>query len=112
MIFFFFFFFCAACAHVCFAPFQHVFIGVMESVDQQFGLMQRLKSEYSGRIHIYEVLLGFETRGAAETLYIMLQHLPPGRLGKRTISLDCDTIYFSNILQQFRAVPDGQKTRS
>jgi capsule biosynthesis phosphatase len=37
-----------------------------------------------------------------ETLYVVTQHMSEEELAKRTISLDCDTIYFSDILTPSR----------
>ena len=53
------------------------------------------------------VLLPYQTRGAAETLYIILRHMDPCHLERRSISLDCDTLYFTDVLAQFRALEPG-----
>lgn len=55
-----------------------------------------------------QVHLKFSTRGAAETLFVVLQSMNNVELSRRTISLDCDTFYFSNILDTFRSMPEGQ----
>ena len=46
--------------------------------------------------------------GRSETIYIGLQHMTPGELSRRTLCLDCDTLYFSDVLSMYRAVPSGK----
>ncbi|CAF1095236.1 unnamed protein product [Adineta ricciae] len=80
-----------------------IYLGLLENLDKQFNLSQRLKIEYPEK-KFEKILLDFETRGAVETLFIVLQSMNPDRLKYKTISLDCDTIYFESILKKFRAV--------
>ena len=47
------------------------------------------------------------TRGAAETLYCVTQSMNDDEIRRKTISLDCDTFYFSNILDAFRKLESG-----
>lgn len=84
-----------------------VWVAVSASIDSQFGLVQRLKTEYP-HLTIKAVLLTFDTRGAAETLFTVLQSMTPQELQHKTISLDCDTIYFDPILERFKALEEGQ----
>ncbi|CAF4218504.1 unnamed protein product, partial [Adineta steineri] len=81
-----------------------IYLGLLESLEKQFNLVQTIKMEYPNR-KFESVVIGFETRGAVETLFIMLQFLNPYRLDCKTISLDCDTIYFQPILEKFRRLP-------
>lgn len=83
-----------------------LWIAVLSYVEEQFALSQRIIHEFP-HLTIKIVLLTFETRGAAETLYIVLQHMNNAELQKRVISLDCDTIYFSDILADFRKLPSS-----
>jgi capsule biosynthesis phosphatase len=83
-----------------------IYIGITENLDKQFDLIQTLKVEYP-KSTFQAIVLDFETRGAAETLFIMLQSITKERLGLKTISLDCDTIYFKPIIEEFRRLPDG-----
>ena len=48
------------------------------------------------------------TRGAIETLFIGLQHMSQAELSRRTLCLDCDTLYFADVLGMFRAAPAGR----
>ncbi|CAF1162552.1 unnamed protein product [Adineta steineri] len=81
-----------------------IYLGLLESLEKQFNLVQTIKMEYPNR-KFESVVIDFETRGAVETLFIMLQFLNPDRLDCKTISLDCDTIYFQPILEKFRRLP-------
>ncbi|CAF0868787.1 unnamed protein product [Adineta steineri] len=78
-----------------------IYLGILESLEKQFDLSQTLKIEYPKR-KFETIILDFETRGAVETLFIMLQTINIDRLKYKTISLDCDTIYFEKILKKFR----------
>ena len=55
-------------------------------------------------LNIKFVKLTFQTGGAAETLMAILSQMSHADLKKRCISLDCDTVYFENILGKFRNV--------
>jgi len=83
-----------------------IYIGMLENLEIQFDLMQTLRIEYPKRT-FQGVIIDFETRGAAETLFIMLQSISKDRLGRKTISLDCDTIYFKPIIEEFRQLSDN-----
>ncbi|CAM9711650.1 unnamed protein product, partial [Phaeothamnion confervicola] len=91
-----------------------LWIGMARELDAEFHLGTRLREEFS-QFSLRVVHLDFQTRGAAETLYIMLQASPNiGRIANRglwlrlrTISLDCDTIFFSDVLSEFRRLPAG-----
>lgn len=53
--------------------------------------------------------LDFETRGSAETLHAILADLAPGsERMRRTLVLNCNTVYFSDVLRRFRALPTGE----
>jgi capsule biosynthesis phosphatase len=82
-----------------------IYIGLMESLEKQFDVTQTLKTEYPTRIFEF-ILIDFETRGAAETLFIILQSMHKDRLERKTISLDCDTIYLKPIIEKFRQLPN------
>lgn len=76
-----------------------VYIGIMKNVYETFNFEHRVAKAFPD-INFKFVLLNFETRGAAETLFIILQHIEDTTLP--LISLDCDTIYFCNILDTFK----------
>eukprot|EP01116_Phalansterium_solitarium_P021646 TRINITY_DN6811_c0_g1_i2.p1 TRINITY_DN6811_c0_g1~~TRINITY_DN6811_c0_g1_i2.p1 ORF type:complete len:691 (-),score=232.11 TRINITY_DN6811_c0_g1_i2:164-2236(-) len=81
-----------------------IWIALPEGLEHTFALIDRLRAEYSS-FKFRKISLSFETRGAAETLYSVLQHMSADELKRKTISLDCDTLYFSNVLNQFRSLP-------
>ena len=47
------------------------------------------------------------TRGAVETIFIGLQNMSAAELSRRTLCLDCDTLYFSDVLSMYRTAPSG-----
>lgn len=78
-----------------------IWVAFRDTLDRQYALGDRLKQEYP-ELDIRIIHLHYDTRGAAETLWIIIQHMSPLELSRPTISLDCDTIYFTDILTQFR----------
>ncbi|CAF1198959.1 unnamed protein product [Rotaria magnacalcarata] len=81
-----------------------IYIGILVNLEKQFDIIQTLKMEYPKKT-FEGIIIDFETRGAAETLFIILQSMEPDRLRRKTISLDCDTIYFKPIIEDFRRLP-------
>ena len=77
-----------------------IFIAINEEIQTNFGLEHRLKTEYPF-LNIKLVNILYKTRGALETLLIVLQTMTDEEIKRKTISLDCDTIYFENILSMF-----------
>lgn len=63
-----------------------------------------LRKEFP-RLDIRVIELQFDTRGAAETLFIVTQSMEEKESKRRTISLDCDTIYFDDVLGLARSLP-------
>lgn len=86
-----------------FIPNDTIHIALMKKVDKQFNISDKLRKEYPN-LNIKITLINFETRGASETIYVILQNFTQDELSKKTIALDCDTIYFTDILQQFRSL--------
>lgn len=87
-----------------FEPEDTLFLALRPSIDLRFDLSQSLRQQFP-EVDIVTVPVEFDTRGAAETLFIVTQHMTDVQLARRTISLDCDTIYFSDILSRVRALP-------
>ncbi|KAK3246844.1 hypothetical protein CYMTET_43632 [Cymbomonas tetramitiformis] len=81
-----------------------IWVAVMESMDDQFRVCGRLRNEYP-KLDFRFVTLHFATRGAAETMYIILNAMPEHERKRRLISLDCDCFYFTDILTPFRNLP-------
>ena len=89
-------------------PADTVFVAVLEDVEKSFGIVSSIQQEFSKKLTVKPVFLKFETGGAAETLFVVLQTLTAAERARRTISLDCDTFYFTDILTTFRSIPDGE----
>ncbi|KAJ3093785.1 hypothetical protein HDU96_002028, partial [Phlyctochytrium bullatum] len=81
-----------------------IWIAIREDMEKDFDFKRTMKKEYPN-VDIRILVLLFDTRGAAETLYIVTQYMQKELLGRRTISLDCDTIYFCDILSMVRRLP-------
>jgi dTDP-glucose pyrophosphorylase len=84
-----------------------VWLIIPSAVYLQFQSQLDLRAEYPQadiRICQFTVL----TRGAVETIYIGLQQMTSTELSRRTLCLDCDTLYFSDVLAMFRAAPVGK----
>lgn len=82
-----------------------IFIAINEEIKTDFALEHRLKTEYPF-LNIKLVNILYKTRGALETLLIVLQTMTDDELIRKTISLDCDTIYFEDILSMFNNQTD------
>jgi dTDP-glucose pyrophosphorylase len=81
-----------------------IYVALPVAIDNDFRLSSLLRKEYPSAC-IKVIHLDFTTRGAAETLYAMLSRMDSAALDRKTISLDCDSIYFSDVLTQFRRLP-------
>ncbi|PHH66332.1 hypothetical protein CDD82_1550 [Ophiocordyceps australis] len=83
-----------------------VWIAVQEEIDDDFHLGQ-LVSKTLTHIDHRILRLRHQTKGASETLYIISQSMGEHHLSRKTVSLDCDTIYWTDILTRVRELPDG-----
>ncbi|KAK3985140.1 putative phosphatase [Cladorrhinum sp. PSN332] len=87
-------------------PKDSLWIAINEEVDDEFRVGQ-LVSKLSAKVDFRLLRLKHPTRGASETLYIVTQSMPPDVLSRKTVSLDCDTIYWADILTEIRQMPRG-----
>ena len=78
-----------------------LFLAVQIGVEEEYGVVQRIRDEFP-EITTKVTLLDGLTRGCAETLYLILNDMTGDEIKRKTISLDCDTIYFSDVLSRFR----------
>lgn len=85
--------------NLCLGKDDVVYIGIMEDMCDNFGFDFKLAKEYPS-FKIIKLL--YQTRGPAETLFTILQNIPDEDLDKKVLSLDCDTIYFDDIINKFR----------
>ncbi|KAJ8291805.1 hypothetical protein OF846_005051 [Rhodotorula toruloides] len=83
-----------------------LFIAISDMVNDEFHLDSQLRREYP-HLNVKLIPLRFDTRGAAETLFIVAQSMTDEELQRRTVSLDCDTIYFpeARLLSRIRTLP-------
>lgn len=93
--------------HLTVKPGDIIWMAMSPELDEQFLMTNRLRKEYP-KLDIRTVHLHFQTKGAAETLYATLQEMNDEELSRRTVSLDCDTLYFSDILTSLRNLPTGE----
>jgi len=69
--------------------------------EAEFDLIRRQYPAADIRVTVFKM----QTRGAVETIFIGLQHMSPAELSRKTICLDCDNLYFSDVLGDFRTLP-------
>ncbi|KAJ3347274.1 hypothetical protein HDU83_002192 [Entophlyctis luteolus] len=87
-----------------FVPGDILWIPVREEICTTFDFPRLLKKEYPD-LDTRIIPLHFDTRGAVETLYIATGYMTDQQLKRRTISLDCDTLYFADVLSMARELP-------
>jgi len=80
---------------------DNVYIGIMEDICDEFGLEFKLTKEYPD-LSFKIVKLIYQTRGPVETLFTILQTFSDKELDKPVLSLDCDTLYFDDIINKFK----------
>ena len=83
-------------------PSDVVWLGVRRDVDVEFRIEEALRHEYPD-LRVEFVFLDFETRGATETLYCILNAMDGGARLRRTIQLDSDTLWFCEARGEARA---------
>jgi dTDP-glucose pyrophosphorylase len=88
------------------APADTLWIAISTKIAEEMQLASQLRKEYP-EIEIKLVMLDYDTRGAAETLLIMTNAMNEEQMGRPTISLDCDMIYFDDVLKRVRELPEG-----
>lgn len=89
--------------HVSIREEDKIFLAVRKEVDSKYGVSQMLKREFP-KFNIVPIRLRDRTRGAAETLALVLTCMDQEDLLRPTLSLDCDTIYFEDVVDYFRMV--------
>ncbi|PNS19649.1 Mannose-1-phosphate guanyltransferase [Sphaceloma murrayae] len=83
-----------------------IWLAVNEDVEQEFQIGQLMKKWFPN-LDSRVLKLPYLTHGAAETLFIVTQAMPASHRRRRTVSLDCDTIYHADILTKIRELPAG-----
>ncbi|KAG8408226.1 hypothetical protein J3459_018089 [Metarhizium acridum] len=90
--------------HLSLRPCDTLWVTINKEIDDNFQVGQLLAKSYT-KIDIRVVRLLHQTKGAAETLYVTTQGMQAEHLQRRTISIDCDTIYWTDVLQLARNLP-------
>ena len=81
-----------------------VWLGSKRDVEAEYGIEAAVRREYPS-LEVHFVRFDFDTRGATETLYCVLNAMDANQRRRRTISLDCDTLWFCDVLGGARALP-------
>ncbi|KAF4444948.1 capsule biosynthesis phosphatase [Fusarium acutatum] len=87
-------------------PKDTLWIAVNEQIDHEFRIGQLVSKNFP-KVNMKLLLLRHQTKGASETLYMVTQSMTKEHLQHRTVSLDCDTIYWNDILSSVRKLPSG-----
>ncbi|KAF5681378.1 capsule biosynthesis phosphatase [Fusarium denticulatum] len=87
-------------------PKDTLWIAVNEQIDHEFRIGQLVSKNFP-KVNMKLLLLRHQTKGASETLYMVTQSMTKQHLQHRTVSLDCDTIYWNDILSSVRKLPSG-----
>ncbi|PVH80524.1 capsule biosynthesis phosphatase [Cadophora sp. DSE1049] len=81
-----------------------LWMAVNMEVDDEFRIGQLVMKTFP-KVDFRLLRLKHQTKGASETLYMTAQSMGAEHMGRRTVSLDCDTIYWADILQDVRNMP-------
>lgn len=83
---------------------DRIYIGLQKSSNKTHNVMSKLRAHLP-TLPLYEILISRATSGAADTLKCILEHIPHERAQRRVVSLDCDTLYYFDVLAAFRRLP-------
>ncbi|KAI0559144.1 Nucleotidyl transferase [Gracilaria domingensis] len=85
-----------------------IYVAVRQELQVKYRIGDVLAREFPKfRFRFVALREQTQTRGAAETLCFVLACMDTEELSRPTISLDCDTIYFEDVLDYFRMLPPG-----
>lgn len=90
-----------------FEPGDVLYIALQREIENEYFVSDVIRHDFPD-IDIRFTFLDGLTRGAAETLYKVTQNFTTMELSRRILSLDCDTLYFSDVLQAFRSLGPAQ----
>lgn len=82
-------------------PNDGIYIGLQSKVDEEYKVLATIRAQLPDLL-LHPVLLDGPTRGAADTLHLIISKMDPEHLRRKTISLDCDTLYFCDVLTDMR----------
>lgn len=87
-------------------PQDTLWLAIQDEVEDEFQVGQSMKKWFPS-LNVRLVRLNYLTKGATETLFIVAQSMPVSHRRRKTVSLDCDTIYHHDILTDIRNLPSG-----
>lgn len=90
-----------------FKPGDVLYIALQREIEDEYSVSDVIRSEFPN-LDIRFTFLDGLTRGAAETLYKVTQKFSSTELNRPILSLDCDTLYFSDVLGAFRSLEPTQ----
>lgn len=82
-----------------------IYIGLQKTVEDDYRVSATIQAQLPN-LPIHTVLLDGPTRGAADTLHLIIGNMNPEHLHRKTVSLDCDTLYFYDVLAEMRKLPE------
>lgn len=82
-----------------FGPNDTLWVGIQQELEAEYAMEARLQKEYPA-LDFRVVLVDFQTRGAAETLFIMLQVYTADGAGRA----GCTFLKQTSIVSEFNAV--------
>ncbi|KAF2101115.1 nucleotide-diphospho-sugar transferase, partial [Rhizodiscina lignyota] len=88
------------------SPIDTLWLAINEDIDDEFHIGDSVRIWFP-KCDVRLVRLKYLTKGAAETVFIVTQSMPLAHRTRRTVSLDCDTIYFADILEDVRCMKSG-----
>ncbi|KAJ2992341.1 hypothetical protein HDV02_003141 [Globomyces sp. JEL0801] len=81
-----------------------IWIAMSKDISIDLQVQAQLRKTYP-TLTIKLIPLIFDTCGAAETLFIVCQSMNATELARKTVTLNCDTIYFDDILSSIKRLP-------
>lgn len=85
-------------------PEDTIYIGLRRSSNDTHNIMSTICAHLPN-VPLRGIFIEGETRGAADTLNHILKQIPHEHHRRRVVSLDCDTIYYFDVLTTFRYLP-------
>lgn len=77
-----------------------------KDMEEQFHIYEKVKKLVS--VPVRSVLLSYTTQGAAETLLCGIHSMSEEERKKRVLSLDCDTLYYGDVIGKARELGEGE----
>lgn len=89
-----------------FHPEDAVYIGIRKGVEEDYEVCKTIHARLPDLL-FRTIILDGPTRGAADTLRLVIKEMNQEHMYRKTISLDCDTLYFCDVLAEMRNLPEN-----